>query len=70
MSGVMRAARQAGGDQVNRADRGSWRWSTKSACNEGGEFEAGGLPRCAVFIITDNAADCGKFELMIQLTSG
>jgi len=28
------------------------------------------LRACAAFIITDNAADCGKFELIIQLTSG
>ena len=49
---------------INGDDRSSRRGS------EDGEFEADGLPRCAAFIITDNAANCGKFELMIQLTSG
>jgi hypothetical protein len=58
------------GDQVNRAYRRLWRWSIKSTCNEAGEFEADGLPRCAAFIVAENAADYRKFELMIQLTSG
>jgi len=38
---------------------------TKTANSKLTDFRA-----CAAFIITDNAADCGKFELIIQLTSG
>jgi hypothetical protein len=50
------------------SDNGDDRSSRRA--NEDDEFEADGLLRCAAFIITDNSADCGKFELMIQLKSG